>query len=500
MSVNADKLVQIVPRIIEGGTPGLTFAGLLLTQSVLPPSGRVLQFSSAQAVAAYFGSESSEAALAATYFNGYVNTDSLPSKLFIAPYQVEAAAAWLRGAAYSGTLDTLKTAGIGGFTVTINGTTAALENLSFAAATSFSDVAGTIQTALSATVEGVTVAYSSLTKAWQITSPTTGAESTITYAVPPTTGVDLGTLLGLTEQAGAVVSPGLDAQTLPDCMTNILGYARDWVTFGTVWEPALADKLALAQWCAGYDTRFCYVMWDTDNAAQVAGSTASAGYQIDTVLELDGTAPVFNTAQLMAWTMGTAACINFDEYNGRLTFAFKQGEGLLVTCDNDESYDALLANGYNCYADFATASSQFKFFQPGQVSGKWDWLDTYLNAIAIKDGLQLNLLDLFKAVKSIPYNEDGYAMVRTACLDTITRFLNFGAIRAGITLSQTQKVQLLAEIGKDVSKTIESQGWYMQVQDPGATVRAQRGTPDCKFYYTDGGSIQKIVLPSTAIQ
>ena len=30
MSVNADKLVQIIPRIIEGGTPGLTFAGLLL--------------------------------------------------------------------------------------------------------------------------------------------------------------------------------------------------------------------------------------------------------------------------------------------------------------------------------------------------------------------------------------------------------------------------------------------------------------------------------------
>lgn len=500
MSVNADKLVQIVPRIIEGGTPGLTFAGLLLTQSVLPPAGRVLQFSSAQAVAAYFGSESSEAALATTYFNGYVNTDSLPSKLFIAPYQVEAAAAWLRGAAYTGTLEALKSAGTGGFTVTINSTAAALENLSFADATSFSDIAATIQAALSATVEGVTVAYSSLTKAWQITSPTTGAESTITYAVPPTTGVDLGTLLGLTAQAGAVVSPGLDAQTLPDCMTNILNYARDWVTFATVWEPSLEDKLALAQWCSGYDTRFCYVMWDTDNAAQVQGSTASAGYQIDTVLELDGTAPVFNTAQLAAWTMGTAACINFDEYNGRLTFAFKQGEGLLVTCDNDEDYDALLANGYNCYADFATASSQFKFFQPGQVSGKWDWLDTYLNAIAIKDGLQLNLLDLFKAVKSIPYNEDGYAMVRTACLDTITRFLNFGAIRTGITLSQTQKVQLLAEIGKDVSKTIESQGWYMLVQDPGATVRAQRGTPDCKFYYTDGGSIQKIVLPSTAIQ
>ena len=84
----------------------------------------------------------------------------------------------------------------------------------------------------------------------------------------------------LTEQAGAVQSVGMAAQTLPDCMTNVLLYARDWVTFGTVWEPELDDKISLARWCAGYDTRFAYVMWDTDNAAQVAGSTASAGYQI----------------------------------------------------------------------------------------------------------------------------------------------------------------------------------------------------------------------------
>ena len=56
MSVNADKLVQIIPRIIEGGTPGLTFAGLLLSQSELLPAGRVVQFASAQAVANYFGS------------------------------------------------------------------------------------------------------------------------------------------------------------------------------------------------------------------------------------------------------------------------------------------------------------------------------------------------------------------------------------------------------------------------------------------------------------
>lgn len=497
MSVNADKLVQIVPRVMEGGTVGLTFSGMLLTRSELPPSGRVLRFASAQAVAAYFGVDSEEASLAKIYFAGYVNTTNLPEHLFIAAYRERDAAAWLRSAPYTGSLQALKSAGTGGFTISINDTEYQVANLDFSSATSFSDVAEKIQAAMP---EGVTVAFSSLTNAWQITSPKKGVGSTISCATAPVSGVDLSIMLGLSEQAGALMSPGIDAQSLSGCMSNILTYARDWVTFGTSWEPALDEKLELAKWASGYDTRFCYVMWDSDKAARTMGSKASAGYQIDQTLELDGTCPVFNTAQIMAWVMGAAASINFDEYNGRLTFAFKQGSGLLVSCDNDENYDALLENGYNCYADFATASATFKFFQPGQVSGKWDWLDTYLNAIAIKDGLQLNLLDLFKAVKSIPYNEDGYAMVRTACLDTINKFLNFGAIRPGVTLSHTQKVQLIAEIGRDVSKTIEALGWYMHIKDPGATARAARGTPDCKFYYADGGSIHKIVMPATAIQ
>lgn len=496
MSVNADKLVQIVPRVMDSGTKGLTFAGLVLTKSSLPPSARVLQFSSAAAVAAYFGDTSPEAAMAAQYFKGYTNTDYLPGKIFFAPWRDAAAPGWLRGAAYDGDIAALKAVANATLTISIDGTPRSLVGINLSTVTSFSEAAQILST----TFDGAaTVTYSSQTKAFQISSATSGAASSVSYAALGETP-GLAELLNLTEQAGAVQSPGIDAQTLTACCKNVLDYARDWVSFSTTWEPQLEDKLELATWCAGYDTRFVYAMWDTDNAAKVQGSKASAGYRIDSELALDGTIPVFNTAQLAAWVMGTIASINFDQYNGRLTLAFKQGEGLAVTCGNDEQYDALLDNGYNCYADFATASAQFKFFQPGQVSGKWDWADTYINAIALKDALQLNLLDLFKAVKSLPYNEDGYGAVRTACLDTINRFKNFGAIRAGITLSQTQKVQLLAEIGTDVSKTIESQGWYMQVKDPGANVRGQRGTPDCRFYYTDGGSIQKIVLPATAIQ
>lgn len=495
MSVNADKLVQIVPRIISGGTAGLTFAGLVLSKNALIPAGRVMQFATAQAVGSFFGLTSDEYSFAVPYFAGPVNATTLPQKIFFAGYNAEPVAAWLRGAAYTGTLEDLKAVANGSMDISIDGNLKQLTGLDFSAQASFSDMAAVIQTALS---DAATVAYSSQTRAFQITSATTGASSSVSFAAAGSSGTDISGLLNLTEQSGATQSEGMAGQTLAECMANVLLYARDWVTFSTIWEPEQADKLALASWQATYDTRFCYVPWDTDiRATQNGGS--SLGKQLEE-LEVPGVCLQYNTARLAACVMGFAASLNFNTRNGRATAAYKQFEGQPTTVDNDEAYDQLLTNGYNVYADFATASANYKFYQPGQVTGVWDWLDTYLNAIAIKDGLQLNILDLLKGVNSLPYNEDGYSAIRTACLDTITKFKTFGAIRAGVTLSQTQKVQLLQEIGQDVSKTIENEGWYMQVLDPGATVRAARGTPDCKFYYTDGGSIQRIVMSSTAIQ
>jgi hypothetical protein len=39
----------------------------------------------------------------------------------------------------------------------------------------------------------------------------------------------------------------------------------------------------------------------------------------------------------------------------------------------------------------------------------------------------------------------------------------------------------------------------LQILDPGATVRAERGSPVINFWYTDGGSIQFITMSSLDI-
>jgi hypothetical protein len=79
----------------------------------------------------------------------------------------------------------------------------------------------------------------------------------------------------------------------------------------------------------------------------------------------------------------------------------------------------------------------------------------------------------------------------------IAQALNFGAIVSGVSLSGTQAAALNTATGDPAAAaTIQNTGWYLQILDPGATVRANRGTPIVNFWYTDGGSVQKISMSS----
>ena len=96
----------------------------------------------------------------------------------------------------------------------------------------------------------------------------------------------------------------------------------------------------------------------------------------------------------------------------------------------------------------------------------------------------------------MPYNNEGYEYLKAAQKDNITSMLNFGAIRKGVALSSTQKAAVNAAAGVDAATAIYQQGYFMQVLDPGATVRGQRGSPVINFWYADGGAVQSITMAS----
>lgn len=490
MTIPASDIVVVNPGVVGSGGNPLALNGLMLSQSAYIPTNTVQSFASDDAVSAFFGPASTEYALSQIYFLGFDNSTAKPGTLLFAPFVATARAAWLQSGSLAGMTLTQLQALSGILTVTMNGTVKTSTSINLATATSFSNAATMIAAGFTS---GPACTWDAVKSVFILTSSTTGAASTMTEA----TGT-LSAGLKLTSATGMILSQGDDVDTPATAMDAVKAKTQNWVSFMTLWEPVTADKTAFAVWTNSQNQRYAYVVWDTDAQAIVNGSTTNFGYLAKTAA-YDGVVPVYNTAALAAMALGSVASIDFSRTNGRITQAFKHQSGFTATVTDQQIAANLLANGYSYYGAYATANDLFNFFYNGQMTGKWKWLDTFVDQVYLNSQFQLALMSLLTNVNSIPYNEAGYSLIRAAMIDPITSALNFGSIRAGVTMLAAQKAQVNQAAGQDVSSLIEQQGYYLQILDPGAQVRGNRGTPVINFWYTDGGAVQKISLASIDI-
>jgi hypothetical protein len=198
--------------------------------------------------------------------------------------------------------------------------------------------------------------------------------------------------------------------------------------------------------------------------------------------------------------MGVIAAIDFNRLNGRKTLAFRGQTGIIPDITDGGVAANLEANFYNYYGIWTTANDQFRFLYPGVVSGPYKWIDSFINQIWMNNGFQQALMELLTQTGSIPYTQVGYTMIKAACQDVINAALNFGAIRAGVTLSEAQINAVNNMAGVPIDGILNSIGYYLQVLDAAPQVRGNRGTPPCTFWYADGGSVQRITLASVMVQ
>jgi hypothetical protein len=494
-SIPASAIVNVLPNVISAGGSGLDLVGLLLTQNTQAPIGSVLRFSSAADVAAYFGALSTEATLAATYFAGYDNSAVKPATLWISQYAASAVSAYLRGGSVASLTLAQLQALTGVLTINVNGTNKTSSTINLSAATSFSNAAALIQAAF--TSPGFTVSYDPISGGFVFTTSTTGATATMSFA----TGT-LSAALNLTQVNGAVLSQGSAAMTPAGAMASVIGVTQDFVSFTTAWEPSDADKTAFAVWVNGQNNRFAYIAWTAEVAAITQGDTTTIG-PITNAANYSGTIPIYdpnNGALLSAFLMGAIASLDTAAANGRATMAFRTASTLLPGVTNQSVGDTLIANGYNFLGGYATAAQPFVFFYPGQISGPFNWTDSWVSQVWLNNNLQLALMNLLTSVGQVPYNTEGYSMIEAALAGPVADAVNFGAIRAGVALSTQQKAEINNAAGGNAADTVQSRGWYVKVTDPGATVRAARGSPVIHLWYADGQSVQKITLNSVLVQ
>lgn len=359
---------------------------------------------------------------------------------------------------------------------------------------------------VSATGTPVAVTYDSVSGAFIVASGIAGVASTIGFATGSLAGP-----ISLTSAKGAVTSQGADGASPGTYMATLVGSFQAFASFMNLTDPddgaGNAQKLAFGLWVSQTLDRYAYVAWDTDVAPAVSQTASgSLGGELETA-SANGTILVWSSAagpndgpNKAAFVCGMIASIDFEAFNGRITLDFKGQAGLVADVTDATTLNNLIANGYNAYCAVGTAAQAFVNFQPGQITGEFDWADSYVNQIWLNGELQLALMVLLTQANSIPYITQGYAQIQAALLDPINAALNAGVIRAGVPLSAAEAAAVNAAAGVKIDDVLTNIGWYLQILPAPPLTRVKRKSPPMKFWYTDGQSVQQIVLNSDLVQ
>lgn len=361
--------------------------------------------------------------------------------------------------------------------------------------------AGTASGAIS--VFNPAVTYDSVSGAFTISSGSTGSGSSLSYG----SGV-IATNLLLTQAGGAVISPGAGVVSTAAFMNSVTAITTAWVIFMNAVDPDVVlatgsntAKQAFAAWKNTQNQRYAYVCADLDQSPTAAvPATGSLGFILANNSD-SGTFLLSQPSNLFgdAFVCGAAASINFQQTNGRITFAYKWQSGLAPGVTSQTAAANLLANGYNYGGVYASASQNFIWIQNGQCTGPFKWFDSYINQIWLNNQFQAALLTLLQNSPSIPYSVAGNSLIANALAGPIQAGLNFGAFAPG-TISASEAAAVDAAAGVSIDQTLQTQGYYLQILPASATQRAARATPPINFWYLDRGSVQQITMASVELQ
>ena len=358
--------------------------------------------------------------------------------------------------------------------------------------------------ALAGATTPATVSFDSVASAFVITSGTVGAPSSIAFATGTTAAP-----LALTAATGAVISNGSIPVTPQTFMTNLITLNSAWVNFMTIFDPdggsGNAQKQAFALWknTALGGNRFAYFAWDPDLTPQTTlPATTSLGQILKgnndsgTVLIWEGSAT--QDTGLCAFALGWAACINYNQINGRDVLAFSKQSGLTANVTDPITAGNLTSNGYNFYGAYGAGTGSFVWEQNGQITGPFAWADSYETQVWLNTYFQNQLLNLFQNSASVPFTTVGIGLIQQSCQTVIQQGLLFGAFAPNV-LTPGQIAQVNAVAGANIAGTLQTQGYYLQVNLPSQTVQIARGPWNITFFYIDRNSVQSINLASIMV-
>ena len=293
------------------------------------------------------------------------------------------------------------------------------------------------------------------------------------------------------------MSQGNDALTIAENMDAITAVTRNFVGFTTLTEATDDNAKSYAAW-ADLDDDYCYFHWSTNtNLLSKTTNQSSLPVQLQ---EYNTTAVVYGTVFDAVFMLAVGASIDWTSTNALKTWFAKNASGLNAKILSDTEAEALESIRCNYMGQFATRNATFVLLNRGCLTGTmYGFIDTLYGAIWLRARLQRGLMDCFAKNDRIPYTPSGYNIIAAFMNDAINQAKENGVIDIDLVLSESQKAQILAEIGEDISVELMTRGYWYKINTPTAEERAQRLSPDMAMYYTYAGSVQQIEFPLTTV-
>lgn len=462
MSIAFTKYVNITSGVIGSGAVRARELILrVFSTNPLIPSNSLAEFTSAADVSTFFGSTSTEYAIAAFYFGFLSKTIVAPSKICFASWVQTAIAPTIFGStAATATLTALQAIAAGRLNLTLGATTRELTGLNFSAAGSLAAVATSLQTAINA----VTTDPQWLTAAVTFDA-TRGAFKLVGGAVgvapvkvnPASTGVDAGVAIGW-EDINTLFSAGSAAMSLTQTLIASSAASSNFGSFSFVPTLNQAQHVEIATWLATVNVTYMYLA-RTSAANATAFSGALVGFA-GVSLTADGTA----TGQFPSLLPGAIlAATDYTKRNASQNYMYQQYSAIAANVTDDTTSAAYDNLRINYYGQTQTAGQLISFYQRGVLMGGANAptdMNIYANEMWFKSEAGDAFMSLMLALNQVSTNAGGRAQLISTLQSVITKALFNGVISvANAPFTNTQILTITQISGS-------AKAWY-QVQNSG---------------------------------
>lgn len=437
------RLISVAVTLTALAAQGanLNTALLLGPSTVIDTGERLRSYAQITDVAEDFGTTAPEYLAAQLYFNQSPQPDSL----LIGRWAKTATAGLLNGGVLSAGQQAIAEWDVittGAFNITIDGTAKVITGLDFSAQTNLNGVA----TVIGSKLTGATIVWDG--SRFVVTSATTGASSTVSYATAPATGVDISAMLGLTASTASIPANGIAAETpataaalfLDQFANQFLGLA---FADGTIADD---DHVAVAQLVEADQAHIYGITTQNAQALDPTVTTDLASRLKALALKYSMIQYSSSSAYAVVSALGRLLTADFNGNNTTLTLMYKQEPGIVAEALTSTQADTLEAKNCNVYVGYDNNTSILQY----GVTPSGIFVDSVYNALWFRNDIQTAVYNLlYTSPTKIPQTDSGNAQIAatisSVCDQAVTNgylapgtwnSAGFGAIAQGQTLSK----------------------------------------------------------------